>query len=123
MNNECVLRCEENYEYTTEGDEYVCKAKDCNDRTPFSNGSCSLKEDFVQNGNPVKCYLYKEIGKSGNMCINQCPSDLVQVFLFFYLLLVITVYVFFILRLIILLVMKVNLIGLAVTFAPLSCLK
>jgi hypothetical protein len=40
MNGECVLKCEENYEYTKEGDEYVCEAKECNDGTPFSNQSC-----------------------------------------------------------------------------------
>jgi hypothetical protein len=92
MNDECVLRCEENYENRTECDEYICKAKECNDRTPFSNGSCSLKEDFVENENAVKCYLYREMGENGNMCTSQCPSDFVQVSFFFYHLLIIICY-------------------------------
>jgi hypothetical protein len=84
MNNECVLRCEENYEYTKEGDEYVCKAKECNDRTPFSNGSCSLKEDFAVEGeNDVGCYLLR-----GNeemwICVSEgeCPNGYPEVFFF-----------------------------------------
>jgi hypothetical protein len=84
MNDECVLRCEENYEYTKEGDEYVCKGKECKDRAPFSNGSCSLKEDFVESDDPVKCYSYREVGEGGDMCISQCPSDLVKVCVFFF---------------------------------------
>jgi hypothetical protein len=36
--------------YTKKSDESVCKAKECNDQTPFSNGSCSLKEDFSGEG-------------------------------------------------------------------------
>jgi hypothetical protein len=80
MDGECVLKCEENYEYTKEGDEYVCKAKGCNDRTPFSNQSCSMKEDFTGNGNPVKCYFYKETAEGGDdVCASLCPSGFVPV--------------------------------------------
>jgi hypothetical protein len=126
MNDECVLRCEEYYENKTEGDEYICKAKECNDRTPFSNGSCSLKEDLVEKENPVKCYLYGEMGEDGDVCTSKCPSDFVQVLFFFtfFFICKLLFNVFFILRLIILLsLMKINLNGLVVVFAHLSCLK
>jgi hypothetical protein len=82
MNDECVLRCEENYESTKEGDEYVCKAKECDDRTPFLNGSCSVKEDFVETTNPVKCYSYRQMHGGGNTCAGQCSSNFIKVFFF-----------------------------------------
>jgi hypothetical protein len=83
MNDKCVLSCEENYENRTEGDEYVCKAKKCNDRTPFSNGSCSVKEDLVEE-NAVKCYLYREVDEGRDTCTSECPNDYLQVYQFFF---------------------------------------
>jgi hypothetical protein len=84
MKDECVLRCEENYEYTREGDEYVCKAKECNDRTPLSNGSCSLNEDFAGSG--AGCYLWKGNDDEIWTCVSEvnCPNGFLEVFFFFF---------------------------------------
>jgi hypothetical protein len=85
MNDECVLRCEENYENKTENDEYVCKAKKCDDRTPFSNGSCSLKEDFaVGGGSDVGCYLWRGNEEEIWTCVSEvdCPNGYLEVFFF-----------------------------------------
>jgi hypothetical protein len=87
MNNECVLRCEENYENKTKGDEYVCKAKECNDRTPFPNGSCSLKEDFAgEGGSDIGCYLWKGNEEEMWTCVSEvdCPNGYVEVLFFFF---------------------------------------
>jgi hypothetical protein len=82
MNDECVLRCEENYENTIENNEYVCKPKECSTRTPFSNGSCSVKEDFAE-GNVVGCYLLRR--NDEETCVNEgnCPNGYPEVFFFF----------------------------------------
>jgi hypothetical protein len=89
MNKECVLRCEENYENRTEGDEYVCKPKECVYRTPFSNGSCSLKEDFGagEGGSDVGCYLLRGNDEEMWTCVNEgdCPNGYPEVFSFFFL--------------------------------------
>jgi hypothetical protein len=86
MNDECVLRCEENYEYRTEDDEYVCKAKECKDRTPFTNGSCSLKEDFATEGNDVGCYLLRGNEEEMWICVSEgeCPNGYLEFFFFFF---------------------------------------
>jgi hypothetical protein len=85
MNYECVLRCEENYEYTTENDEYICKPKECSARIPFSNGSCSLKEDFG-GGSVVRCYLLRGNDEEMWTCVNEgsCPNGYPEVFFFFF---------------------------------------
>jgi hypothetical protein len=77
------LRCEENYENRTEDDEYVCKAKECNDRTPFPDGSCSLKEDFgVGGGNDIGCYLWRGNDEEMWTCVGEgkCPNGYPEVF-------------------------------------------
>jgi hypothetical protein len=85
MNDECVLRCEENYENRTEDEEYVCKAKECNNRTPFTNGSCSLKEDFAAGGGiDVGCYLLRGNEEEMWTCVSEgeCPNGYPEVFFF-----------------------------------------
>jgi hypothetical protein len=90
MNNECVLRCEENYENITENNEYICKAKECADRTPFSNGSCSLKEDLDMRLSNAGCYLWK--GEEDRWTCMTCPDGYSEVFILFF---VIYIFIFF----------------------------
>jgi hypothetical protein len=95
MDDECVLTCEENYENITGGGEYVCKAKRCDDRTPFANGSCSVKEDFYTEENPVKCYLHREMVERAGICTSQCFSHYLHVYHSFFLFLFYFYFYFF----------------------------
>jgi hypothetical protein len=87
MDEKCVLICDENYENTTSktSDEFVCTPKECANRTPWVNGSCSLKEDFMSESGGegmVECYLERrggdddENGVGMDSCVekDKCPS-------------------------------------------------
>jgi hypothetical protein len=80
MGDECVLSCSLNYENTSEKTNkgYICTPKQCGDRMPLSNGSCSLEEDFrVEGGGEViECYLWR-VGDGMENCIvkGDCPNN------------------------------------------------
>jgi hypothetical protein len=79
MNDECVLSCPLNYENTSEtvGKGYVCTPKQCEDRIPWSNGSCSMEEDFrvEGGGEAIECYLWKVRENMENCVVkSDCPS-------------------------------------------------
>jgi hypothetical protein len=98
MNDECVILCPFNYENTSEKTNkgYVCTPKKCEDRTPWSNGSCSVEEDFpVEGGGEVmECYLLR-VGDGMESCVvkGDCPSGYPGVF--FYLLLFVLIFVLY----------------------------
>jgi hypothetical protein len=79
MDEKCVLTCDFNYENTSvkEENEYKCIPKPCEDRTPWANGSCSMKEDFPPVGeSEVECFLSR-VGDDGvENCVEKggCPD-------------------------------------------------
>jgi hypothetical protein len=74
-NNACQDACPINYKKNSvagsQNHECVPES-DCNGRVPFSNGSCSIKEDFDE-GNPVSCYYYIE--NNGNIKVEKCIPE------------------------------------------------
>jgi hypothetical protein len=84
MDDECILSCPLNYENTSvkTSKGYICTVKQCEDRTPWSNGSCSMTEDFpVGDGGVVmECYMWRGKVADGDgmeSCVvkSGCPSD------------------------------------------------
>jgi hypothetical protein len=82
----CEITCSENYEKKfdeTKG-EYICVPKECEERHPWKNGSCCVKEDFSLgeegwNESIWGCYYLRMDGEDEDgKCIreNECPSDL-----------------------------------------------
>jgi hypothetical protein len=88
--------CPENFEKKIDEmrEEFVCVAKQCEERKPWKNGSCSVEEDFLLSENEnsvstrVKCYYIKESNFNYTdydddnndklkRCVreDQCPSD------------------------------------------------
>jgi hypothetical protein len=94
--------CPENYKKVEDKNtgEYVCIGKNCKDRIPFKNKTCSIKEDFLNDIDGesstvsfegVKCYYldkdyddsdnnyhyyYYDYGKSdNNNLIGKCVED------------------------------------------------
>jgi hypothetical protein len=88
VNEECVLSCGENYNLIIgESDTpSKCSPNECEERIPFTNGSCSLKEDFdLTEGLVVRCYNLRDEDGIG-ICVNEgeCPSGWEMVFFFFH---------------------------------------
>lgn len=99
MGNGCVLVCDENYKNSSikSNKGYTCIPKECEDRKPWTNKTCSAREDFFNEigESNVECYYSKieddEIGK----CVTKekCDDDYPGVFILFHLLLFI-IYIF-----------------------------
>jgi hypothetical protein len=70
----CIIRCPRNYEKGRDerSGEYMCIPKKCEDRTPWKNKSCSLKEDFLsvdENSNSLisKCFYDNNSNENDNI--------------------------------------------------------
>jgi hypothetical protein len=88
MDEKCLLTCYFNYENVSLqlGGEYKCTPKACEDRTPWANGSCSVKEDFAGGGGVAKC-AFSRVGDDGvENCVNvgECQSGYPGVCFFFF---------------------------------------
>jgi hypothetical protein len=78
----CIITCPKNYEkrINEERGEYACIPKECEDRTPWRNESCSLKEDFSNsnfsfNSLSSGCYYLRESYINNNNDIYNNNSD------------------------------------------------
>jgi hypothetical protein len=71
-NEECVLLCPLNYFIKTGDVENICSLKQCMDRIPWANGSCSASED--ESGE--ECYFSEMGDDSVGKCVlrNNCPN-------------------------------------------------
>jgi hypothetical protein len=60
-----------------DSEEFFCERKMCEDRTPWVNKSCSVKEDFTEEGGPLSCYYLKVKNFGTEMCVvgSNCPND------------------------------------------------
>jgi hypothetical protein len=87
MGDECVLSCPLNYENTSEKTNkgFTCTPKQCGDRTPWSNGSCSMEEDFRGGvGEEVMDGYVWRVKDGIKNCVvkSDCPSGFPGVFFF-----------------------------------------
>jgi hypothetical protein len=82
MGDECILSCPLNYENKSEKTNkgYICTPKQCGDRMPWSNRTCSMKEDFPANGGDggevLEC-AFSRVGDDGvENCVlgENCPA-------------------------------------------------
>jgi hypothetical protein len=91
----CLIICPENYEKKMDEKrgEYVCIRKKCEDRIPFKNKSCSLREDFIWSEENCEdgdtgCYYtdsgddineidddWRDVGRGRCVMKEECPSD------------------------------------------------
>jgi hypothetical protein len=95
----CVIICLKNYEKKLDekSGKYKCIPKECEDRRPYRNKSCSVKEDFLllnnNNSDSLKsgCYYLRDKNNTDNVddnsyyyddsevggCVREenCPSD------------------------------------------------
>jgi hypothetical protein len=88
MGDECVMLCPFNYANTSERTSkgYICTPKQCGDRTPWSNESCSMTEDFPLGvgGEEIECYMSR-VGDGMKNCVlkGDCFSGYPGVCVFF----------------------------------------